>query len=804
MRRLSRPALFAALVLLVLTSVAGCFGGTDPYVARRPGTDSSFLDAVAFPERDLLRPRDESPPRTLERINQVFRTIALAEPDEYFIATVLDVEIAEIRQEIEQLDLGAGTRMRLRLGGLSAEEADELAVAAELYMRWAIARMRSGIADDRVRGAGLLREAVQFDPDNAILQVILSEYLDLAGFRSNAVRVLERFRADYPGSALVDLVELRKRERRWKLNDLDQEAFAHSLSDRLIEGFGGAGEAPAWALMEKARLCFLSDSLDRAADFAVQANETWESDGDSLSAFHADLLLGVVETKWIEYERAEAYFARAIDLAREFGPTAELYSVLTVPWDLWTVDEQADYDRSLTRAADLEGFWSSRDPIWATAGQLENQIDYYSRVGETVFRFMGVDPRKTPPLTDPGRAVLRFGWPDRWTRAGQTAADIESEEGTVLTWKFEYGREGISRPEDRDVVFYDRAGGRAWMDAADSLRGEHWPPRYFNPDFLGRGYPLNSSLAQFREPDGRTRLLVSYDTLVPNYSVRYPLQGYRYNGQSAVETAVWRIDGDRWRAGWKGTVPLDQETTVRFDREFRRRAGASTFPGVAPGVYRIASFLRLRDPKGRVVHAAVDNGADEVIEGFGWDDLEASDLLLTSSLGGMVQGETERKLGDDLVIYGPDPDKFVVLPRADRHFFPGENLVFYLEIYNITQRQGMTSIDVATTLEKIDLDGDIEYSVTLTGLSSSLIRYGVDQWNVARSLGTGELSLGRYNLRVEVFDREGRRKLSRTEPFEVVAPNDMINIYGWRDLERPSSAMRIPPSGNEDDEGDHP
>jgi hypothetical protein len=292
--------------------------------------------------------------------------------------------------------------------------------------------------------------------------------------------------------------------------------------------------------------------------------------------------------------------------------------------------------------------------------------------------------------------------------------------------------------------------------------------------------------------------------VVPNYSIRFPLQGYRYRGESTVETAIWRINDDRWRVGWKGTVPLDQETVLQFNREIRRRAGAGTFPGVARGVYRVTSFLRLRDPAGRVVYASVDNGTDEIVEGFGWDYLEASDLLLTSSLGGIVQMESERRLRESLVIYGPDPDQFEVLPRADRRFLPGENLAFYLEIYNLAQRQGMTSVDLATRLEKLGPDDEIEYSVTLTGLSSSLIRYGVHQWNVARSLGLGDLALGRYNLSVEVFDREGRQKLTRTEPFEIVAPDDIIDTYGWRDLERPAASMRVPPRGTEVIEGDDP
>jgi hypothetical protein len=295
-------------------------------------------------------------------------------------------------------------------------------------------------------------------------------------------------------------------------------------------------------------------------------------------------------------------------------------------------------------------------------------------------------------------------------------------------------------------------------------------------------------LSRFRDKGGKTRLVLCFDTLVPNYSVRYPMQGYVFDGTAEVQLAVLQRREDKWRSAWTGEVPLDRETVVRRGRDFRRRSGYVVRPVVERGVYQVASMLTLRDRDDRVVAVGVDNGISETVAGFTSGELDASDLLVAGSVAGMVREDEERRTEDGWVIFGPDPDKFDLVPRASRSFLQGDELAFYLEIYNIEEEDDLAIVDLNTTLETLRPDGEVRYAVTLSGAGSTLTRQGVDQWNVARSIGLQNIEPGLYNLVIEVLDRKAKKKLYRETYFEVVPPERLVEQYRWKDLEPPRAA----------------
>lgn len=750
-----------------------------------------------FPERTILEPRDESPPATLARIERIYRSIARTDiPDEVWITTVLQGEIDSIRAEIDRLDLGAGSVMRLRLGDPSAPEQAEFRRAAELYVRWALARMRGGDVDERVKGAESLREAMDFDPDNPLIAVIHASYLDLAGFRSNAVRSLDDFGRESGPSDLVDLLRLRKQERIWKITGFDDDlAAARSVADSMANRRGGWPEAPPWLRHERARLRYLSDSLDAAAADARAVIDAYRNgaEPDTLTEFQCHLLLGAIDVRELEFARADSSFQTAIALGGSHPSTLELISLLDVPWDLWSDEERMEFDVSPHRKDKVLYFWRANDPILATPDVLEDRVEYRRRVSDAWFMFSGIDLGNPGPWTDAGRAMLRFGAPSEWRRLGSRALDGFSQNSLDFsvntTWEFDYRLRHRDIVSARKIVFQDPLGlGR--FAATDSLRGAQWPPYWFNFDFGGRAYRVERSLARFRDWDGRTRLVLSFDTLLPNYSVRFPLGGFRFDGTAKVETAVLnKAENDLWKSTWITTVDLDSESLFSREREFRRRSGTATLTGVERGVYRVASLLRLRDQTGYTVAIAADNGEPIPVAGFGWRDLEASDLLLTASVKGVVQDEVERKVRDDLVVLGPDPSRFEVVPRANTRFFQGEDLAFYLEIYNLDHRDGISTADMETTLEKIRPDGTVEYAVAFAGTISNLTKYGIDQWNIGRTLGLGGLEPGEYNLLIKIWDRQARQRLERNALFTVVTPEEMVELYNWKRLEAPSARL---------------
>ena len=698
---------------------SGCAGGLEPYKPRRPEPQPRPRQLL-FPERTLLEPRTETAEQTLGRIESVFREIAEAEsPSERGIRDELDAEVTSIRAAVDQLNLGAGAVMRLRLGTPTDAELLEFKQAASLHMRWALARMREGNADDRVRGAGLLEEARTFDPDDVILATVQATYLDMAGFRSNAIRALDDFERGHGSTDLIDLSRLRKHLRQWTLLGFSESIEeARALGERMVTRRGGLDRAPAWLLMEMARLQFASDSLDVAETLASRVVERAKRDGllaedaasesagtdggstspdrgepfiDVASLARANLVLGLSETKRLEHERAAPYFAQAKQLAGETPDLEQLSILLNVPWDLWSDEDKLDYDQSINQAKWIAQYWMRRDPIPATPRFFENEIDYCARVAEAYLRFDNVDIRQPGPMTDPGRALLRFGSPNRWERLGSGSSltmesDASFDFSVHMTWRFDYDWDPAATTR-KAILFEDRSGGRGYFAAQDSLRPPPWPFYRFDAGFLGRAYPFDTNVTRFRLPGGSTRVMVSYDTVLPNYSVRFPMQGLRYEGEARVQSAIFRSVGTgRFVLDGQGETVLDRERTYDGVREFRRRSGRLLIDGVPPGSFQIPSFLRLRDESGRTLHVGVDNSVEYEVAGFGSDGIEASDILITSELQGIVQPDVERELSPGWIAYGPDPDAIEVWPRASRRFLPGEDLAYYIEFYNLAQR----------------------------------------------------------------------------------------------------------------------
>ena len=777
---------------LLVWALNGCAGGLEPYKPRRPAP-TYHAPRSPFPERSLLAPREETPVQAVDRIESVFREVVGDEaPDQLGIREELEAEVGSIRAEIDDLDLGAGSIMRLRLGTPTPEESAEFRRAADLYTRWALARMRAGNADGRVRGAQLLEEARTFDPSNPMLATVQATYLDMAGFPSNAIRALDEFERKYGLHEIVELSRFRKNLRQWILVGYPEfAARARELGNEMIERAGGWDEAPSWALMEMARFYFVSDSVGRAEETATGVAESGGRDpGDVEAAARAHLLLGLIEVRRMEHARAASHFA----LARQFSsltPSLDALSLLLrVPWDIWSDEQRGEYDRSLAQTEWIQRYWREYDPIRATPRIFENEIDYEARVAEALFRFDGVDLRRAGPFTEPGRAVLRFGWPNRWERLGarppgETESDVFFDFSVHLNWRFDYDWDPGTELR-REILFEDRSGARGYFSTQDSLRPPAWPPYRFDDGFLGRAYPFDTNVARFRLPEGRTRVFLSFDTVLPNYSVRYPLQGLRYEGEATVETALLRALGaDGWILEEEGSLVLDREQTEIGVREFRRRSGQLVLDHLEPGSYRLPSFLRLRAESGRTLHLGIDNTLSFDVEGFGSDAIESSDILITSVLEGIVQEEVQREIAPGWVAYGPDPAAFDVWPRASRRFLVGENLAYYLELYNLAQRQGVATVDLEVSLQKLDREGEVEFEVILGESKDRIIKFGIRQWNIARSLGLGTLELGTYRLSIEAFDRVGRRKVRRDADFEVVSPEEMMAYYRWSSLPSP-------------------
>jgi hypothetical protein len=436
--------------------------------------------------------------------------------------------------------------------------------------------------------------------------------------------------------------------------------------------------------------------------------------------------------------------------------------------------------------------------VLATPDLLENRLEYERRVVESWFALSGVDPALPGPLTDPGQALLRFGRPDEWiSNSGVGAAGFETlgnDFGINRTWAFRYDVPGAAGGRPLWIVFQDH-GSAARFTAVDSMVAPRFPPCFFPQSFAGRAYRYESAATRLRQPDGRTLLLLCYDTLLPDYAVRFPLQGLRFDGSAEVRAALYRPRGNGWQARAQQAVVLDREHAISDQWSFRRRSGSAVIADLEAGGARLASRLLLRDAAGSIVGYAVDNGEDGRLDRFSGESLHASDLLFICPFEKALAEVPDRESRAGWKTHGPDLLAGGLEPRASRLFLPGEPIAFYLEVYGLRLRRGLSDAEVTTTLERLRPDGTEDYSITTEGLTQSLVQFEIRQWNVARSLGLTHLQPGYYRLRIGVLDSNADLALERTLVFRVATPDEIAELYAW-DRIRPPEPGGPSPSGD--------
>ncbi len=753
-----------------------------------------------FPERDLDGALRADPPHALARIDEIFRQIALldgVEPD-WRLAAV-EAEIDSIRAALNRLPLGTGGLFRLRLGAPRTWEVELVQQAANLQLRWGLALMRTGDVDRRVWGAERVREAAKTNPSSPVPVLILAGCQEIGGFWSNEREVLDEWVAEHGPNDLVDLQRLRRRERSWAV-ERDRKALLEALrlGREMAARHGGWDLAPGWLDLEHARLLLAADSLPPAESAARLARAKCARPGgaDALTGAQAELLLGMISVRRLDYDNADEHFRRTLELSAAEPSLAGLVSWMQVPWDLWSPREQRAFDVESDRLAWIDRWWRLRDPILATPALQENRLDYMGRVAEAWFSLQGVDLAVPGPLTDPGQIILRYGRPDEWSFAGGAGpfrTYIDPRGGYAIGSQFiqfVYRLPGPGRGF-MQVLFCGNATGTRFT-ATDSLRGPAWPdwlPRY---GFEERDERLNATTEILRRPGGGIRLVFCYDTWLPEYSLRYPLQGLRFDGEARVRMALLRPQGSALPLWREEEVLLDRETEVTREWPMRRRSGSQIVDIDGRGSHRLATQLVLRDVAGRVVAMSVDNGLEFSVDPFGERGLDASSLLLLNDLPDTLNHRQERWITPTCLASGPDLLHSGLTPRAERYFLEGEELAFYLEVYNLSRPQDVTDAELSVMVEHLDSRGEVDYSVGTRGPTMTLGRQGVGQWNIARSMGGVHFEPGKYRLRISVYDRQAERRVDRTVDFAVGTPDDLAERCGWDRLPLPPGVENSP------------
>ncbi len=784
-------------VCLAALTLLSCAHQIGPYEPSRPlvDIDGSELTRAPvtepFPERHIERALAISPPLALSAFDLVFEQVAaLPEAEPEWRLAEIEAEILSVRDELDNLSLGAGCVLRERLGRLTAEEKTRFRQAAFLNARWGLALMRTGETNDRIRGAAKLTDAYDWDPENPIVTLLLSGYCNLAGFTSRSIAMLEDYLDEVGHHDLVALQLLRRRARSWVvLREPGELDHAFAICHRLLSRNGGDASAPAWLTLEHARLLYLSGSTYAAAQEARKARAKLpDPESDLLTAIQAELLLGVCAARGVDYVVADEHFRAMLALAENHPHMVRLAGWMAVPWDLWGKPLRLRYDQSGNRAGFVEQYWSASDPILATPDLLENMIEYWRRVGEAHFTLSGVDIATPGPLTDPGRVILRFGWPRAWTSSGGEAWRGEQRWyrlGDVnRSWRFFYQLHTPYGVRPEVVLFQDHGSGSRFA-AIDSLLGPRYPAFAFDLDLGGRAYPFNVAMTRLREPDGSLRLVLCFDTFLPNYSRRYPLRGLHFEGDACVQGTLYVQSGDQSVPGPRFRVELEYETCGADSLDIRRRSGATILHNLQPLDARLAARMELRDRRGDLIALGVDNGAVEPIRRFGWGRLELSDLVLLESLTDAKLEYVEERPAPGLTVYGPRDLRDAFAPRASHHFLPREHLSFYFEVYNLRSNENGTHAEMLLALERLKPNGASDYTIVLGGEDQTLVRRDVNQWNIVSSIGLSELGQGRYRLLIVVVDHIAGRQEDHILEFSIVLPAILAELYNWDDLATP-------------------
>jgi len=805
-----RPACRAVIVrtgawvalLTTLVWLPSCGRVHEPYVPQRPTMDAPVGNLQAaeepgwFPGQGLLEMAARRPPTALAQIDHIFTRIAqqqVAVPgwDELELMR----ELATIQAELDRLRLGGGSVLRQRMGTLSDEEAALFRQAAALETRWGLALMQTGEVNDRVAGAERLRQALEWDPGNPVLILLLSGYYDLAGFVSTGTGLLEDYLREYGHHDLIVLQLMRRQARNWVVTrEPAQLDSALALCDELARHNGCWQGAPAWLCLELARLHYLADATDSvrvAAENAIRRGRDLDSDPEAVALGH--LLIGVCDVRELEFEKAHQHFGAAMTWAAQEPTLRDLVAWMVVPWDLWTEEDRLRFDRSSDRLAFIEDFWASDDPIEATPRLQEHRIEYRRRVAESYLTLTGVDPAVPGPLSQPGRAILRFGWPLAWISEAGQLKEAAKDNSSILagvdrSWRLAYNMPDLFGARPDTILFQDGGSGSRFLPV-DSLASPHYPLFAFDLGFGGRSYPFHARTARFRNPDRGLALAVCFDTYVPDYTVSYPLSGLQFDGSIDMRAALYRSTERGRTLDREFSVVLDHETLLTDRHRLLRRSGTHCLEGVDAGVFRLATQGLMRDAEGRLLAMGVDNGQPRPAENCANDSLALSDLLPIESFEGVPPAETLRRMGPSVVAYGNHLREEGLVGRACPLYLAQENFTFYIEAYNLRRRNGRTLAELAMALERLDPEGELEFSIEISGRDQVLQQADVNEWHILRSIGLSNLEPGPYRVRATVTDHQADTRRERVVEFEVVQPGDLVDFYGWQNLQLPGRLL---------------
>jgi GWxTD domain-containing protein len=305
--------------------------------------------------------------------------------------------------------------------------------------------------------------------------------------------------------------------------------------------------------------------------------------------------------------------------------------------------------RNLPEASDIRRFWTGKDPLFLTPVN-ERLMEHCRRVAYSNLRFRDPRTKMQGWRSDRGQAYIRYGQPL------SRVAQLYSGE----TWIYDRFRIHFKYGGIRDLFRFGSVWARGQQMGFSELVSR--VPDFYMDPYKWERYEAPNQIAQFREPDGRTRV-----------EIYYALPGSEVN-HSTAEAGVGEVD---LRQGF--FLFGASGDTLRYDIEKVTRMPWVEYNQMSREGYLFANERLTLDPGSYFLAAEVEDRSSNTIgtfrdslnvRRFGRKKLEVSSLLAARRIVEKEDGPLDR-------------DRFMILPDPVGKCHSNGSMSFYFEVYNL-------------------------------------------------------------------------------------------------------------------------
>ncbi|MCF8240378.1 MAG: carboxypeptidase-like regulatory domain-containing protein [Melioribacteraceae bacterium] len=468
------------------------------------------------------------------------------------------------------------------------------------------------------------------------------------------------------------------------------------------------------------------------------------------------ILLGLLSHRNYNYERADTYFKRAVQLMNESERLDfTYYTVLGIVESI--LDDLSDYSPSQIKIY-IEKFWQASDPLLLTEIN-ERLLEHYARVAHANLFFSVPRMNLKGWETDRGKVIVRYGFPKALRKIRPEFSDglIPKTEiwnyGDMSFSFVDINWSGNFEFDTPQLSVKSRTNTDSRMQF-ENLKNTN--PDKYEPEFEGTSFSVPFNFLQFRNKENhkmsdvyltyglpKDESLISDNKFIQAHQTGIFLQDSYFNKILSVKKSF-------------SEIPLSNETVINDTISYLfNTVGLTSSPQL------VNTAFELLNESDRGVSA---NHGKLNIKDFSSDTLQISDIALASKL------VTENKP----FLLNREDYSLLVNPTAE--FNSQTDLIIYYEIYNLSPgKDNLTDFTQEITIrEKEEDEGEITFSNTI---NSFLDVIGIDVYGnevtlssnyqtmelnpqIYLQLDMGNYDFGEYKISLKITDNTSRREVN--------------------------------------------